>query len=262
MMTDIVTERSGSILRIQFNRPSKKNAMTSAMYITMADLLEAAAKDDSVRVVLWHGAGDSFCAGNDLEDFLKNPMGPGDSPQSRLIDAFIAFDKPIVAAVQGFAIGGGTTMLTHCDFVYASETAKFQMPFINLALVPEFGTSYSLPARIGYLRAAELIELGLPFDAQRAAELGLVTRVVPDQKLLATATETAQKLAEKPAGALQACKRLMRQPVRSQLEKTARLENEEYAVRLRSAEAKEAFTAFIEKRRPDFTRTKNSATAA
>jgi enoyl-CoA hydratase/carnithine racemase len=261
-MSDIVTERSGSILRIQFNRPAKKNAMTSTMYITMADLLNNAAKDDSVRVVLWHGAGDSFCAGNDLEDFLKNPMGPGDSPQSRLIDAFIAFDKPSVAAVHGFAIGGGTTMLTHCDFVYAGESAKFQMPFINLALVPEFGTSYSIPARIGYLRAAELIQLGQPFDAQRAAELGLVTRVVPDQKLLATATETAQKLAEKPASALQACKRLMRQPVRPQLEKAARLEMEEFAVRLRSADAKEAFTAFLEKRQPNFTRKKENATVA
>jgi len=261
-MNDIVTERSGSILRIQFNRPSKKNAMTSAMYITMANLLVAAAKDDGVRVVLWHGAGDSFCAGNDLDDFLKNPPGPEDSPQFHLIDAFIDFYKPIVAAVQGAAIGGGTTMLTHCDFVYAGESAKFQMPFINLALVPEFGTSYSIPARIGYLRAAELIELGLPFDAQRAAELGLVTRVVPDQKLLATATETAQKLAEKPTIALQACKRLMRQPVRAPLEQAAKLENEEFSVRVRSADAKEAFTAFIEKRRPDFTRTKNSATAA
>src|ERR1700743_197270 len=180
-MNDIISERSGSILRIQFNRPAKKNAMTSTMYITMADFLNSAAKDDRGRVVLWHGAGDSFCAGNDLEDFLKNPMGPGDSPQSRLIDAFIAFDKPIVAAVHGFAIGGGTTMLMHCDFVYAGESAKFQMPFVNLALVPEFGTSYSLPARCGYLRAAELILLGAPFDAKRALELGLVTRVVPDQ---------------------------------------------------------------------------------
>jgi enoyl-CoA hydratase/carnithine racemase len=185
-------------------------------------------------------------------------MGPGDSPQSRLIDAFIAFDKPIVAAVHGFAIGGGTTMLTHCDFVYAGESARFQMPFINLALVQEFGTSYSIPARIGYLRAAELIQLGQRFDARRAAELGLVTRVVPDQKLLATATETAQELAEKPAGALQACKRLMRQSVRPQLERAAKLENEEYAVRLRSADAKEAFTAFLEKRPPDFTRTKQA----
>jgi enoyl-CoA hydratase/carnithine racemase len=261
-MTDIVTERSGSILRIQFNRPAKKNAMTFAMYNTMADLFNTTANDDSVRVVLWHGAGDSFCAGNDLEDFLKNPIGPNDSPQSRLINALINFDKPIVAAVQGAAIGGGTTMLTHCDFVYAGESAKFQMPFINLALVPEFGTTYSIPARIGHLRAAELIQLGQPFDAQRAAELGLVTRVVPDQKLLATATETAQKLAEKSASALQACKRLMRLPVRAQLEQAAKLENEEYAARLRSADTKEAITAFFEKRPPDFTRTKHSATSA
>jgi enoyl-CoA hydratase/carnithine racemase len=261
-MTDIVTERSGSILRIQFNRPAKKNAMTFAMYNTTADLFNTTANDDSVRVVLWHGAGDSFCAGNDLEDFLKNPIGPSDSPQSRLINALINFDKPIVAAVHGAAIGGGTTMLTHCDFVYAGESAKFQIPFINLALVPEFGTSYSIPARIGYLRAAELIQLGQPFDAQRATELGLVTRVVPDQKLLATATETAQKLADKPAGALQACKRLMREPVRYQLEKAAKLENEEYSVRLRSADTKEAITAFFEKRPPDFTRTKHLATPA
>src|SRR5712664_2411032 len=261
-MSDIVTERSGSILRVQLNRPAKKNAMTSAMYDTIADLLNAAAKDDDIRVVLWHGAGDSFCAGNDLEDFLKNPMGPDDSPQSRLIEALINFDRPIVAAVHGFAIGGGTTMLTHCDFVYAGESAKFQMPFINLALVPEFGTSYSIPARIAHLRAAELIQLGQAFDAKRAAELGLVTRVVPDQTLFSTATETAQKLAEKPAGALQTCKRLMREPVRSELEKAARSENEEFATRLRSADAKEAITAFFEKRKPDFTRKKESVTAA
>jgi len=260
-MSDVVTERSGSILRVQLNRPAKKNAMTSAMYVTIADSLNAAANDDDIRVVLWHGAGDSFCAGNDVEDFMRNPPGPGESPQAHLIGALINFEKPVVAAVHGAAIGGGTTMLTHCDFVYAGESAKFQMPFINLALVPEFGTSYSIPARIGYLRAAELIELGLPFDAQRAAELGLVTRVVPDQELLATATQTAQKLAEKPAGALQACKRIMRQPVRVQLEQAAKLENEEFSTRLRSADAKEAFTAFLEKRPPDFMRTKNSATA-
>jgi enoyl-CoA hydratase/carnithine racemase len=261
-MSDVVTQRSGSILRVQLNRPAKKNAMTSAMYVTIADSLNAAAKDDDIRVVLWHGAGDSFCAGNDVEDFMRNPPGPGESPQAHLIGALINFEKPLVAAVHGAAIGGGTTMLTHCDFVYAGESAKFQMPFINLALVPEFGASYSIPARIGYLRAAELIELGLPFNAQRARELGLVTRVVPDEKLLATATETAQKLAEKPSIALQACKRLMKQPIRAQLEQAAKLENEEFSVRVRSADAKEAFTAFIEKRRPDFTRKKNSATAA
>src|SRR6266699_7342420 len=139
-MSDIITERSGYILRIQLNRPEKKNAMTLAMYITLADLLNNAAKDDLIRVVLWHGAGNSFSAGNDIEDFVKNPPGPGESPQSQLIHALINFEKPLVAAVQGAAIGGGTTMLAHCDFVYAGESAKFQLPFVNLALVPEFGS--------------------------------------------------------------------------------------------------------------------------
>ena len=171
-MNDIITERSGSILRVQLNRPTKRNAMTSGMYVTLADIFNDAAKDERTRVVLWHGAGDSFCAGNDVEDFLKNPPGPGESPQARLMNALIDFDKPLIAAVHGAAIGGGTTMLTHCDFVYAGESAKFQMPFINLAVVPEFGSSCSVPARIGHIRAAELILLGLPFDARRAAELG------------------------------------------------------------------------------------------
>ena len=251
-MDDILTERSGSILRIQLNRPEKKNAMTSAMYVTLADLLNGPAKDDQIRVVLWHGAGDSFSAGNDIQDFVKNPPGPSESPQARLMAALINFDKPIVAAVQGAAIGGGTTMLTHCDFVFAGESAIFQMPFINLALVPEFGSSYSVPARIGYLRAAELILLGARFDAKRAAELGLVTRVVPDQELLATATDTARKLAEKAPAALQACKRLMRSSTRELLEQAVKRETEEFAARVRSAESKEAFTAFVEKRKPNF----------
>src|SRR5499425_2682217 len=197
MINEIITERSGSILRVQLNRPEKKNAMTSSMYATLADLFNDAAKDEAIRVVLWHGAGDSFCAGNDVGDFVKNPPGPGESPQARLIEALINFDKPIVAAVQGAAIGGGTTMLTHCDFVFAGESALFQMPFVNLALVPEFGSSYSVPARIGYLRAAELILLGSRFKAKRAAELGLVTRVVPDQEVLTTVTDAARELAEK-----------------------------------------------------------------
>jgi enoyl-CoA hydratase/carnithine racemase len=226
--------------------------MTSAMYITLADLLNDAAKDEQIRVVLWHGAGDSFSAGNDIQDFLKNPPGPGESPQARLIEALINFDKPIVVAVQGAAIGGGTTMLTHCDFVFAGESAKFQMPFINLAVVPEFGSSCTVPARIGYLRAAELILLGLPFNAKRAAELGLVTRVLNDEDLLATATQTARDLAKKPPAALQACKRLMKSSTRDQLERAVKLENEEFAARVRSAEAREAFTAFIERRKPNF----------
>jgi enoyl-CoA hydratase/carnithine racemase len=247
-MDEIITEHSGSIFRVELNRPTKKNAMTSDMYVTLANIFNDAAKDESIRVVLWHGAGDSFCAGNDIEDFLKNPPGPGESPQARLMNALIDFGKPLVAAVQGAAIGGGTTMLTHCDFVYAGESAKFQMPFINLALVPEFGSSYSVPARIGHLRAAELILLGLPFDARRAADLGLVTQVVSDQTLLATATETAQKLAAKPAGALQASKRLMKLAFREQLKAATKAENEEFSAQVRSEDAKEALTAFLEKR--------------
>ncbi len=251
-MTDIISERSGTILNIQLNRPAKKNAMTSSMYITMAEFLEDAAKDDQVRVVLWHGAGDSFCAGNDLEDFVKNPPAAAESPQSQLIHTLMNFQKPLVAAVQGAAIGGGTTMLAHCDFVYAGESARFQLPFVNLGLVPEFGSSYLLTLRFGYTRAAELILLGQSFGALRAAELGLVTSVIPDQKLLATATETAQTLATKPAGAVQACKRLMKGTFREQLEQAVRLENQVFAERVRSDEAKEAFTAFFAKRKPEY----------
>jgi enoyl-CoA hydratase/carnithine racemase len=247
--------RSSGILSVELNRPSKKNAITAAMYTTLADIFNDAAADSGIRVVLWHGAGDSFSAGNDVEDFLKNPPGPGESPQAQLIDAFIGFEKPIVAVVQGAAIGGGATMLTHCDFVYAGETAKFQMPFINLGLVPEFGSSFSVPARTGHLRAAELVLLGEPFDARRAAELGLVTRVVPDKDLMATATATAQKLAAKPIGTLRACKRLIKQSSIGQLKEAVKVENREFAERLGSAEAREALSAFLEKRPPNFAKT-------
>ncbi|HBB94988.1 MAG TPA: enoyl-CoA hydratase [Blastocatellia bacterium] len=253
-MSDILTERAGSILRVTLNRPAKKNAMTSSMYVTFAEILNDAAKNEEIRVVLWSGAGDSFSAGNDLQDFLKNPPGPGESPQAQLANALLNFDKPLIAAVQGVAIGGGTTLLTHCDFVYAGANAKFQLPFVNLGLVPEFGSSWSLPARSGYLRAAELIMLGQPFGATLAAEIGLVTEVVPDARVLDRAMETASKLAAKPPGALQACKRLMKHSQREQIAQAIKVENEEFASRVRSAEAKEAFTAFIEKRAPDFTK--------
>jgi enoyl-CoA hydratase/carnithine racemase len=178
------------------------------------------------------------------------------------MNALVDFDKPLVAAVHGAAIGGGTTMLTHCDFIYAGESTKFQMPFINLALVPEFGSSCSVPARIGHVRAAELILLGGPFDARRAAELGLVTQVVSDKDVLAKATETAVKLAAKPTGALQASKRLMKQPFREQIKAAMKAENEEFSAQVRSEDAKEALTAFLEKRKPDFTTTVKSAAKA
>jgi enoyl-CoA hydratase/carnithine racemase len=253
-MDEIVTEHAGSVLRIQLNRPTKRNAMTSAMYLSLAGIFNEASNDEKTRVVLWHGAGDSFCAGNDIEDFLKNPPGSGESPQASLMNAFVNFDKPLVAAVHGAAIGGGTTMLTHCDFIYAGESTKFQMPFINLAVVPEFGSSCSMPARIGHVRAAQLILLGAPFDVGCAAELGLVTEIVSDKDVLAIATETARKLAAKPAAALQASKRLMKQPFREQIKAAMKAENEEFSALVRSEDAKEALTAFLEKRKPDFTK--------
>jgi enoyl-CoA hydratase/carnithine racemase len=254
-MSDIVSERFGSVLRIQLNRPEKKNAMTSGMYLTLADMFNSAAKDDQIKAVLWHGAGDSFCAGNDIEDFVMNPPGPGESPQASLMDSFVNFDKPIVVAVHGMVIGGGATMLTHCDFVFAGESAKFQMPFVNLGVVPEFGSTCSLPARMGYLRATELILLAQPFNAQRAAELGLVTQVIPDETLLTTARETAEKLAQKPAGALQASKRLMKWSTRQPVEDAISAENEEFASRVRSKEARDAMKAFLDKHQPHPTTT-------
>ena len=261
-MEEIITEHSGNILRVQLNRPAKRNAMTSAMYLSLASIFNKAANDENTRVILWHGAGDSFCAGNDIEDFLKNPPGPGESPQAALMHVLVDLDKPLVAAVHGAAIGGGTTMLTHCDFIYAGESAKFQMPFINLAVVPEFGSSCSVPSRIGHLRAAELLLLGAPFDARRAADLGLVTEVAPDKDVLAKATETARKLAAKPAAALQASKRLMKQPFREQIKAAMKAENEEFSAQVRSEDAKEALTAFLEKRKPDFTRSTKSPASA
>jgi enoyl-CoA hydratase/carnithine racemase len=238
-MDDIITEYVGNILRVQFNRPAKRNAMTSGMYVTLAGIFNKAANDENTRVILWHGAGESFCAGNDIEDFLKNPPGPGESPQASLMNALVDFDKPVVAAVHGAPIGGGTTMPTHCDFIYAGESSKFKMPFINLAVVPEFGSSCSVPSRIGHLRVAELLLLGASFDARRAADLGLVTEVVSDKDVLAKATETARKLAAEPAAALQASKRLMKQPFHEQIKAAMKAENEEFSVQVRSEEAKE-----------------------
>src|ERR1700742_1725862 len=258
-MPEIVTDRSENVLLIQFNRPEKKNAMTFSMYSTIAMLLNAAAKDDETRVVLLHGAGDAFCAGNDLGNFLHNPLKSDDSPQARFIAALIEFDKPLIAAVHGVAIGGGTTMLTHFDFVYAAEHTKFQMPFVNLALVPELGASYWLPAQIGYLAAAELILLALPFDARRAAELGFVTRVVPEADLMATALGTAHRLTRQPVGAVRASKRLMKRALAPQMAAAAQLELQEYASRLQSADTKEAITAFFEKRKPDSAKSKATA---
>jgi enoyl-CoA hydratase/carnithine racemase len=259
-MDDIITEHAGSILRVQLNRPAKRNAMTSAMYLSLAGIFNEAATDEKTRVVLWHGAGDSFCAGNDMEDLLKNLPWQSDSPQAGLMNALVNFDKPLVAAVHGAAIGGGTTMLTHCDFIYAGESTKFQMPFINCAVVPEFGSSYALPARIGHVRAAELILLGAPFDAWFASEFGLITQVVSDKDVLMRATETARELSGKPARALQASKRLMKYPFREQIIAAIKAENEEFSGLIRSVEAGWALRTFLRKRKIDLLSNEKSPT--
>jgi enoyl-CoA hydratase/carnithine racemase len=251
-MSDINTELTGGVLRVEMNRPEKKNAMTGAMYSRLAEVLNEADKNDDVRVVLWHGAGDSWTAGNDIADFQANPPAANGSPQGQLTEALIAFSKPIVVAVHGAAVGGGTTMLTHCDFVFATENTRFQIPFINLALTPEFGSSFLIPSRVGHLRAAELFMLGEPFSAAHAAEIGLVTRVVPDVDLLATATVVARKLAAKPTGALRTHKKLLKAAFAASLRASVEAEGKEFAERVRSAEAKEAFSAFFEKRPPNF----------
>lgn len=251
-MNEIITELSDGILRVELNRPDRKNAMTGPMYARLADILAEADNNDEVRVVLWHGAGDSFTAGNDIKDFQENPPQGETSPQGRLTEEFIRFSKPLVAAVHGVAVGGGTTMLTHCDFVYAAESTRFQIPFINLALTPEFGSSFSIPARAGHLRATELFMLGEPFTADHAAALGLVTKVVADADVLTTARATAAKLAAKPAGALRTHKRLIKRAALGQLRNAVAAEGTEFAERVISAEAREAFSAFFEKRPPNF----------
>ncbi|MBB4169003.1 enoyl-CoA hydratase-related protein [Rhizobium sp. BK538] len=254
-MTNVNTELANGVLRVELNRPEKKNALTGAMYDRLAQILTEANKNDAVRVMLWHGAGDSFCAGNDIGDFQKNPPQAGGSPQARLTEAFIGFEKPVVVAVHGAAVGGGTTMLAHCDIIYAGESSKFRLPFVDLALVPEFASSYSIPALAGYIRAAELFLLAEAFTAARAAELGLVTHVVGDEEVFTMAALTAKKLAAKPAGALMATKRLTKRAALDGYREAARAESKEFVERVRSDEAREAFVAFLEKRTPNFNRT-------
>ena len=250
----ILTERSGGVLRIEFNRPEKKNAITAAMYGALADALLAADADDAVRVVLIHGKPEVFTSGNDLADFLANPPRGEDGAPFRFLRAISRFGKPVVAAVSGAAIGIGTTLLLHCDLVYAAIGTRFALPFVNLALVPEAASSFLLPRLAGWPRAAELLLLGEPFSAEKAREIGLVNEIVAPEGLLETAMATAQKLAQKPPGALRLTKALMKDGLIAQVEQAMSREGKIFAGRLNSPEAKEAFSAFLEKRKPDFSR--------
>ncbi len=253
-MNQLLVAREGAIQHIQLNRPEKKNALTTAMYAAFADAVEAAERDAGVRVLLMYGAGDSFTAGNDLQDFLAHPPHDEAQPTLRFLNVVAHATKPIVAAVHGVAVGIGTTMLAHCDLVYAAEGTKFSAPFVNLGLCPENASSFLLPAILGYQRAAELLMLGDPFDAGRAREIGLVNAVVPPGELLAVAAGAAQKLAAKPPASLRLTKRLMRRAWMPEIEAALAEESRAFRERLASPEAKEAFTAFLEKRAPDFSR--------
>ncbi len=252
MADQILVEQSGSILRIGINRPEKKNALTIAMYAAMTDALHAAESDPAIRVILIHGTSDCFTSGNDIMDFVQAPPTDETSPVFRFLHAIVGATKPLVAAVAGPAVGIGTTMLLHCDLVFAVQQTRFQLPFINLGLVPEAGSSLLLPRFLGHVRAAELLMLGEPFDGATALELGLVNQVVPNEEVIAVATDAARALAAKPPAAMRATKALLKQGVRDAVEATIATEGKLFAERLQSPEAGEAFQAFMERRRPDF----------
>jgi enoyl-CoA hydratase/carnithine racemase len=253
-MSEQVTARTeDGVLCISMQRAEKKNALTAEMYAALANTLERAAQDPAVRVALISGAEGVFTAGNDLEDFLRNPPLDEMAPVHRFISLLATTDLPLVAAVDGAAVGIGTTMLLHCELVFASERARFMLPFVNLGLVPEAGSSMLLAEGCGYRKAAELLMLGDAIGADEALACGIVSRIVASADLHPTALAAAQKLAAKPRAALRATKRLMRRP-KEPLEQRLRAESRVFAACLQSAEAKEAFNAFLGKRAPDFSR--------
>lgn len=253
-MTDhILVDDADGVRTVTINRPDKKNALTSDMYASMADALAAAEDTPGVRALVFQGTGGVFTAGNDLKDFLNNPPGGPDSPVSRFLVNIATASVPIVAAVDGPAVGVGTTMLLHCDFVLAGDNARFQMPFINLALVPEAGSSLTLQRLAGYQKAAELLMLGEPFDAAAAVEIGLALKQVPSGELKTAAAGLAGKLASKPPQTLRNMKRLMRRGEEPILDRIA-AEGRAFSECLTSPEAREAMTAFFEKRAPDWSK--------
>jgi enoyl-CoA hydratase/carnithine racemase len=253
-MTDLIkTDLNDGVLSIRMNRPDKKNALTGEMYAAMADAIAGADTDDSVRAIFLAGTDDCFCAGNDLTDFLAGSMNDTDRPSLRFIRNIATAQKPIVAAVAGVAVGIGTTMLLHCDLVYAAEGARLHFPFINLAIIPEAASTLLLPQRVSHQRAAELCMLGEPFSAQTGKDYGLVNDVFSDAELVAKAYEKACILARKAPAAMRATKALLKSdpaPVLARVDK----EVEVITPMIASPEAREVMNAFMEKREPDFSK--------
>lgn len=242
------------VATIEIARPEKKNAITMAMYLAMAGALDAAMADAAVRAVLITGQPGIFTSGNDIEDFMQRRGDAGESPAFVFMRALLGCDKPVVAAVTGAAIGIGTTLLLHCDFVYVSDEARLAMPFVGLGLVPEFASSLVVPQLMGNARAAEKILLGDPFTGAEAVECGIANAVLPAAEVMGHARRVAERFNALPPGAVQASKRLLRRARSAAVLETIAIEGEQFAARLRSPEAMEAFTAFFEKRKPDFSK--------
>lgn len=248
----IATQRRGAILAIGIDRAERRNALTGEMYDALTAAFAEAEADPSVRVILLHGRPEAFCAGNDLEDFVKRPPTGTDSPVFRFIDTASRATKPIVAAVRGVAVGIGTTILLHCELVYVAEDARFHLPFASLGLVPEFASSYLLPRVAGYQRAAALLLLAEPFGAAEAREAGFVTRVLPAEEVLPAAWKAAERLASLPPSSIALSKALMKQDLAGPIAERMAAEGAHFRRMLHEPAAKEAFEAFFQKRKPDF----------
>jgi len=241
------------VATIEIARPEKKNAITRAMYTQLAAAFDAAREDAAVRAVLLTGQPGIFTSGNDIEDFVQRPSDEA-PPSITFMKALIACDKPVVAAVTGAAIGIGTTMLLHCDFVYVSDEARLAMPFVSLGLVPEFASSLIVPRLMGNARAAEKLLLGDPFTGADAVECGIANAVLPASEVVKHARRIAERFNALPPGAVRETKRLMRRGAATAILDTIDVERDIFGARLQSPEAKEAFSAFFEKRKPDFSR--------
>lgn len=250
-MSDILIHTEAGVRTLTFNRLAKKNSIDRAMYGALSDALDAAVEDAAVRVVLIQGDATIFSAGNDIGDFLSAPPAGDDAPAMRFLRTIACFPKPLVAAVCGPAVGIGTTLLFHCDLVYAGDNAAFSMPFVNLGLCPEGASSLLVPQMLGHHRAAEALLLGEPFMAEAALEVGLVNRIVPPTEANGYAQAQARKLAAKPLGALVETKRLLKSGQQALVLAHMREEGASFSRLLQEPAAKEAFTAFMDQRRPD-----------
>ena len=251
---EIITEVRDRILRIKINRPEKKNALTRAMYAAMADAIARADDDNGIRAVFLHGTADCFTAGNDLKDFQAFRQDGNNKDVSNFLSTISRAKKPIVAAVGGVAVGVGTTMLLHCDLVYAGEGAKFILPFVALGLCPEAASSFLLPKLVGHKRASELLLLGEPLSAAKACEIGLVNAVYPDAEFIERALSHVQKLVQQPPASIRITKALLKRPTSQYIADTMTEERKHFSERLNSGECDEAFSAFFERRKPDFSR--------